>query len=67
MIIMDCISRQLDGVLGNKASLEEERISSSEVYTRPEILEFKGKKYKVPPVLLSGNHKKIDEWRMGKI
>jgi len=67
MIIMDCISRQLDGVLGNKASLEEERVSSSEVYTRPEILEFKGKKYKVPPVLLSGNHKKIDEWRMGKI
>jgi tRNA (guanine37-N1)-methyltransferase len=65
MIIMDCVSRQLDGVLGNKASLEEERISSSEVYTRPEILEFKGKKYKVPPVLLSGNHKKIDEWRMG--
>ena len=65
MIIMDCISRQLDGVLGNKASLEEERISSSEVYTRPEILEFKGKKYKVPPVLLSGNHKKIDEWRTG--
>lgn len=65
MIIMDCISRQIDGVLGNKASLEEERISSSEVYTRPEILEYKGKKYRVPKVLLSGNHKKIDEWRMG--
>ena len=63
MIIMDCISRQIEGVLGNKASLEEERISSSEVYTRPEILEYKGKKYKVPPVLLSGNHKLIDEWR----
>ena len=63
MIIMDCVSRQIDGVLGNKASLEEERISSSEVYTRPEILEYKGKKYKVPPVLLSGNHKLIDEWR----
>lgn len=63
MIIMDCISRQIDGVLGNKASLEEERVSSPEVYTRPEILEFKGKKYKVPPVLLSGNHKLIDEWR----
>jgi tRNA (guanine37-N1)-methyltransferase len=63
MIIMDCICRQIDGVLGNKASLEEERISSSEVYTRPEILEYKDKKYRVPKVLLSGNHKKIDEWR----
>ncbi len=63
MIIMDCVSRQIEGVLGNKASLEEERISSSEVYTRPEVLEYKGKKYKVPPVLLSGNHKLIDEWR----
>lgn len=66
MIIMDCVSRQIDGVLGNKASLEEERISSSEVYTRPEVLEYKKKKYKVPPVLLSGNHKMIDEWRKSR-
>ena len=66
MIIMDCVSRQIDGVLGNKSSLEEERISSSEVYTRPEVLEYKGKKYKVPKVLLSGNHKLIDEWRKNK-
>jgi len=66
MIIVDCISRQIEGVLGNKSSLEEERVSSSEVYTRPEILEYKGKKYKVPKVLLSGNHKLIDEWRKGK-
>ena len=34
-------------------------------YTRPEVLEYKGKKYKVPKVLLSGNHKKIEEWRSG--
>lgn len=66
MIIMDCISRQIKGVLGNKNSLEEERISSSEVYTRPEILIYKGKKYRVPEVLLSGNHKKIEEWRKNK-
>ena len=66
MIIIDCISRQIDGVLGNKSSLEEERISSSEVYTRPEVLEYKGKKYKVPKVLLSGHHKKIEEWRASK-
>ena len=35
-------------------------------YTRPEILIHKGKKYKVPAVLLSGNHAKIEEWRKGK-
>lgn len=32
-------------------------------YTRPEMLTYKGRKYRVPKVLLSGNHKKIDEWR----
>jgi tRNA (guanine37-N1)-methyltransferase len=32
-------------------------------YTRPEILVYKKKKYKVPTVLLSGNHAKIEEWR----
>jgi tRNA (guanine37-N1)-methyltransferase len=63
MIVVDCVSRQIEGVLGNFKSLEEERISSSEVYTRPEILEYKGKNYKVPKVLLSGNHKKIEKWR----
>lgn len=63
MILIDSISRQIEGVLGNFDSREEERIASSEVYTRPEVLEYKGKKYKVPKVLLSGNHKKIEEWR----
>jgi tRNA (guanine37-N1)-methyltransferase len=63
MIIADCISRQVEGVLGNFDSREEERISSSEMYTRPEVLIYKKKKYKVPAVLLSGDHKKIDEWR----
>jgi tRNA (guanine37-N1)-methyltransferase len=38
MIMMDSISRQIEGVLGNFDSLEEERISSSEVFTRPEVL-----------------------------
>jgi tRNA (guanine37-N1)-methyltransferase len=32
-------------------------------YTRPEVLKYKGKNYKVPKVLLSGNHAKIEEWR----
>ena len=63
MILIDCISRQIPGVLGKYESLEEERISSSEVYTRPEVLKHKNKNYKVPKVLLSGNHAKINEWR----
>lgn len=63
MVLIDSVSRQIDGVLGNFNSREEERISSSEVYTRPEIIEFKGKKYKVPEVLLSGNHKDINDWK----
>jgi tRNA (guanine37-N1)-methyltransferase len=63
MVILDTISRRIPGVLGKIESVEENRVSSSEVYTRPEVLEYKGKKYKVPKVLLSGNHKKIEEWR----
>jgi tRNA (guanine37-N1)-methyltransferase len=66
MVLIDSISRQVKGVLGKYESLEEERISSSEVYTRPEILKYRGKNYKVPKVLLSGNHKKIDEWKKNK-
>jgi tRNA (guanine37-N1)-methyltransferase len=64
MILIDCIARQIEGVLGNFDSLEESRIASSEVYTRPEILEYKGKKYKVPKILLSGHSQKIKEWKI---
>jgi tRNA G37 N-methylase TrmD len=35
------------------------------VYTRPEVLEHKGKKYRVPKVLLSGHAAKIEEWKKG--
>jgi tRNA (guanine37-N1)-methyltransferase len=63
MVMIDSISRQIPGVLGKYESLEEERVSSSEVYTRPEILKYKNKNYKVPKVLLSGNHAKINEWK----
>ena len=63
MIMVDCVSRQIEGVLGTYESLEEERVSSSEVYTRPEILKYKSKNYKVPKVLLSGNHKLIEDWK----
>jgi tRNA (guanine37-N1)-methyltransferase len=66
MILIDSISRQIPGVLGKYESLEEERVSSSEVYTRPEVLKYKGKNYRVPKVLLSGNHAKIEEWKKRK-
>lgn len=65
MILIDCISRQVKGVLGNFDSLEESRISSHDVYTRPEVFEYKKKKYRVPKVLLSGDHKKIEAWKAG--
>jgi tRNA G37 N-methylase TrmD len=50
-------------VLGNLESVEEYRVSSSEVYTRPESFEYQGKKYSVPEVLITENHKKIKEWK----
>jgi len=63
MVVLDAVSRQVPGVLGKYESVEEERTASPEVYTRPETLVWKGKRYKVPKILLSGNHKKIEEWR----
>ncbi len=66
LIIIDVMARQIEGVLGSFDSREETRAASHEVYTRPEVLEYKGKKYKVPKILLSGDHKKIEEWRKGK-
>ncbi|MEN9622119.1 MAG: tRNA ((1)-)-methyltransferase, tRNA (guanine37-N1)-methyltransferase [Candidatus Parcubacteria bacterium] len=63
MIMIDSIARQIEGVLGNFDSREEERVASPDSYTRPEVIEYKKKKYRVPKVLLSGNHKLIDEWR----
>lgn len=63
MIIIDSISRQVNGVLGNFDSIEESRQASSNVYTRPEKFTYKGKNYQVPKILLSGNREKIEEWR----
>ena len=61
--LIDAVARFVPGVLGKAESLERSRVSSPEVYTRPETLVWKGKKYKVPKVLLSGNHKNINEWK----
>jgi len=62
-ILVDCVSRLLDGVLAAPECYEEESISSGMLeypqYTRP--YEFHGKK--VPDVLLSGHHANIEKWR----
>jgi len=63
MILIDAISRQVKGVLGSEDSLEDTRGLGIPPYTRPEALAYKSKDYKVPKVLLSGDHKKIEEWR----
>ena len=64
MVVIDTITRRIPGVLGDDLSVEERRIAGSDVYTRPEIIEYKGKKLRVPKVLLSGHHKKMDEWKI---
>ena len=65
MIIADAVSRYVEGVI-NSQSLEEESFSSNLLeypqYTRPEVFMDKA----VPEVLLSGHHKKIEEWRKQK-
>ncbi len=66
MVLIDAIARQVKGVLGNDASREETRAASPEVYTRPEVFEYKGKKLRVPKVLLSGHRAKIDAWRASR-
>jgi tRNA (guanine37-N1)-methyltransferase len=64
LTIIDSITRLLPGVLGNKESLKEESFSTENQieypqYTRP--ADFKG--WKVPDVVLSGNHQEIKKWR----
>ena len=62
MVLIDSVSRYVDGVL-SEDSTKEESFSSNLLeypqYTRPEI--FDGKK--VPEILTSGNHQKINDWR----
>ncbi len=64
LCIMDCISRLIPGVLGNSQSGISESFSEDLIeypqYTRPE--EWMGDK--VPSILLSGDHAKVDEWRL---
>ena len=63
LAIVDAVTRRIPGVLGKDESVEERRTASSQVYTRPETIVWKGKKYSVPKVLLTGHHAKMDAWR----
>ena len=63
LTIIDATSRQIEGVLGTFESLEDDRATSGETYTRPEVLKYKKKEYLVPKVLTEGNHKLIKTYR----
>ncbi len=68
MVVIDACSRLIPGVLGKQESLKDESFSKEDYleypqYTRPEIFEIGGKNRRVPKVLLSGDHKKIKQWR----
>lgn len=74
MVVVEAVARQIPGVIGHKHALDEETFSKGKdyieypQYTRPEIFKITNYKSKtqilrVPKVLLSGNHKKILEWR----
>ncbi|MGN0166770.1 MAG: tRNA (guanosine(37)-N1)-methyltransferase TrmD [Acetatifactor sp.] len=64
MVMIDAIARLVPGVLGNETSADEESFYNDLLeypqYSRPEV--WHGKK--VPEVLLSGNHSKVNEWRL---
>lgn len=67
LVMTDAVVRLIPGVLGNEQSLQDESHSTAgvlsyPVYTRPEV--YKG--WAVPPVLLSGHHQKIKDWRSRK-
>ena len=65
MVLIDSVSRYVPGVLSNGSTFEESfsnNMLEYPQYTKPE--EFMG--LKIPNVLLSGNHQKVDEWRREK-
>ena len=66
MVLIDSVSRYVEGVLNEDSKLEEsfskEGLLEYPQYTRPEI--FEG--IRVPEVLLSGHHENINKWRNEK-
>jgi tRNA (guanine37-N1)-methyltransferase len=74
LAVIDSVARLIPGVLGNETSAQTESFSELSAsgkrnlehpqYTRPAtFIDDEGKEYKVPDVLLSGNHKEIEKWR----
>ena len=70
MVVIEAVSRLIPGVVQKEESIKNESFSDKEAkvkeypqYTRPEIFMLGGKKLRVPKVLLSGDHKKIEKWR----
>lgn len=68
MVIIEAVSRLIPGVVAKEESVKNESFTKNTPkehphYTRPEVFILNGKKLRVPPVLLSGDHKKIEEWR----
>jgi len=71
MTVISAVSRLIPGVIKLESLSEESHWNSTTTedekeyphYTRPETLKYKGKKYRVPDVLLSGNHAAIAKWR----
>ena len=69
LVLMEAVSRHIPGFLGKEESLEEVN-GSFPTYTRPEVFvpkhgsrTMRGRGWNVPPILLSGDHKKIKQWR----
>lgn len=77
MVVMEAVTRLIPGAIAKQSSVENESFKEAKGlgkkqltqfieyphFTRPEVITLGKKKLKVPKVLLSGNHKDIDEWR----
>jgi tRNA (guanine37-N1)-methyltransferase len=77
MVVVEAVSRMIPGTVGKQKSVEDESFSNLKGidrqeaegvleyphYTRPETLKIAGKNRLVPKVLLTGDHKKINDWR----
>lgn len=68
LVISEAVLRLIPGVLGKDESADSESFSSGLLeypqYTKPEVLEVAGKKYRVPKVLLTGHHANVNKWRL---
>ena len=70
MVLVEAVSRLISGVIAKPESVKYESFSDKGAttkeypqYTRPEVFITAGRKLRVPKIILSGDHKKIKEWR----